>query len=402
LREGGRGTISNRTGRRLRHALVVLETALAVVLLTGAGLLLRTFWELQGTGTGFETRNVSFLRVGLPYPAIATAQEQELAVSDALNALVRLPGVSAAGAISDLPMSGALNSTGINRTDRPSEAEGSTLSALVRAVAGDYFSTMGIALSRGRPFTPADRMGALEVALVNEEFARRMFPGEDALGKTVRVRDVERQIVGIVRSVKEFTVAGELEPTLYTPYAQERQNWMRETMTFVLASSAGAMSTARRALRAANSELTVSQPRALQSVVDADVATPRFRAWLVLTFAVLAVLLAGLGIGSVLAYTVTQRVPEIGVRLALGAAPAEVVRLVVSESARLAGAGVALGAVGALAAGRLISRFLYGVQPADPFALVLGTSILMLVALAASWLPARRGARVEPASVLRG
>jgi predicted permease len=405
LRESGRGAMSSRAGRRLRHSLVVVETALAVVLLSGAGLLLRTLWSLQSTETGFDAESVVFTNLGLPFPALSTAQEQELALNEVLARLAGLPGVSAAGAISDLPMSGALNSSGINRPDLPDDAPNARISALVRAVAGDYFQSMRVTLVRGRLFGPDDRTGTTEVAIVNDEFARRMFPAGDALGRWLRVRDIERQVVGVVGSVKEFTVAGELEPALYTPYAQTREDWIRQGMTVVVraASQPAALGPAMQSvIRNVNANLTISTPRTMHSVIAADVAAPRFRAWLVLAFAALAVVLAGLGIGSVLAYTVAQRVPEIGVRLALGAAPLQVVWLVVRESTRLAGLGVLFGLAGALAAGRLLSRFLYGVQPSDPAALAAGTSALLLVALAASWLPARRGARVEPASVLRG
>jgi putative ABC transport system permease protein len=404
LREHGRGAGGSRTGRRLRHSLVVLETALAVVLLTGATLLLRTFWELQKTDPGFDAEAVMFVRANMPARQIPTPAAQQLTLSGTLRELNLLPGVRASGAISDLPMSGAINSTSIRRVGDANTDETRKF-ALVRAIDGDYFGVMRIPVLRGRSFGSSDRAGGIETALINDELARRMFGTSDALGQRVLVRGVEREIVGVVATVKEFTVSGQPDATLYTPYAQEREPWMRESMTFVVRAqgdSAHLADAMRGALRRANPSLTFGAPRTMEGVLAADVAAPRFRAWLVVLFAGVALLLAGLGIAGVLSYTVAQRLPEIGVRLALGAAPRDVVRLVVGQSAKLAGMGVALGAAGAIAAARAIAIFLYGVQPLDPIAFAVGIATLLFVALAASWLPARRGANVDPALTLRG
>jgi putative ABC transport system permease protein len=263
---------------------------------------------------------------------------------------------------------------------------------------------MRIPVLRGRNFHDGDRSGGVEVALINDEFARRMFDQHNPLGQRVLVRGVEREIVGVVATVKEFTVGGQPDATLYTPYAQERESWMRQAMTFVLradADSARLAANVNAAVRRAHPALTVGALRTMQGVMAADVAAPRFRAWLVVLFAGVALVMAGLGIAGVLSYTVTQRLPEIGVRLALGAAPGDVVRMVVSESGKLAGIGILIGTLGALAAARGIAMFLYGVRPIDPIAFVVGTGTLLLVALAASWLPARRGALVDPAKTLR-
>lgn len=403
LRESGRGGTGSRSGRRLRHALVVVEMALAVVLLTGAGLLLRTFWHLQSIDPGFDAYGVSTVRINLPDFAFPSAQAQRNAVTATLGEVAATRGVSGAGAITDLPMSGAINSTSIRRSDR-ADARENRMSALVRAIQGDYFGVMNIPLRAGRSFNRNDREGNVEVALINEELARRLYGADHPLGQRLLVRGVEREIVGVVATVKEFTISGAPDATLYTPFEQEREGWMRSAITLVMRTQLDSVQLAtqlRSAIRRANPAITVAAPRSMSGLVAADVAAPRARASLILVFATIAILLAGLGIGRVLTYTVSQRLPEIGVRLALGAEPKSIVRLVVGQSFQLTMVGVAIGAVGAALASTAIAQFLYGVQPLDPLAFALSSAILLTVAAAASWIPARRGARVDPATALR-
>ena len=404
LREGHRGSISTRTGRKLRQSLVILEAALSVVLLTGAGLLVRTLWQLQKAEPGFDARSALYARVTLP-PARFTNPEQQNNVMEAIaQRLSATPGIEDAGAITDIPMSGAVNSTQVFRSDAVSEEEGMT--ALVRAVAGDYFPAMSIPLRRGRFFEPSDRGDAQQVALVNEAFARRMFDGQDPIGKLVQVRGVMREIVGVVASVQEYELTGDLEPVLYTHYPQEREAWMRGAVSFVARSNNTAEPSAigpamRRAVRDADPAVTVAEPRQMQFFVDRDLAAPKSRATLVMMFAAIAVVLATFGMGSVLAYSVSQRLPEMSIRMALGAKSGDVVGLVLAESARLVAAGVALGVAGAIITGRLISSFLYSVSATDPITLIASIVTIVLAALVATALPAMKGASVDPARVLR-
>jgi predicted permease len=403
IRASGRG-IAGGSGRKLRQSLVVLETALALMLLASAGLLGRTLIGLQQIRPGFDATSVLYTQVGFPPAQFTTPAEQLTALNRVLEHAAALPGANAAGAISDLPMSGAVNSTSVLRTDRPLD-EKAGLSTLVRALAGDYLGSMQVPVRQGRAFSTADAAGSTEVALVNEVFAQRMFPNENPLGKVVLVRGVQREIVGVVGAVKEFTLTGDLEPALYTPFAQERESWMRENMTVVLRSGGDPAAQLRGfadAVRSADPSLTMYPPKPLASVIAADVAAPRSRALLLSLFALIAVLLATVGIGSVLAYSVSQRLPELGVRLAIGARPIDVMRMVLGESAWLAGAGLLAGTIGALATGRLLARFLYGVSPADPLVLIGSVFLLLAAALVASFIPARRGARTDPAIVLRG
>ncbi len=397
IRGSGRGIAGN-SGRRLRQSLVVLETACALMLLAGAGLLGRTLLGVQRIRPGFDASAVLYTRVGFPPAQFSARAQQDVALARVLEDAAQ--GNVASGAISDLPMSGAVNSTSVQRMDRPVTEEGG-MSSLVRATAGQYFRAMGVPIVQGRDFSAADRPGSPEVALVNQVFAQRMFGGENPLGRVVLVRNVPREIIGVVGAVKEFTLTGELEPALYTPYAQEHEAWMRENMTVVLRGNAEPR-VVYDAIRGADPSLTVSPPKRLVSIIDADVAAPRSRALLLSIFAGIALVLAAAGIGSVLAYSVAQRLPELGLRMAVGAGPSDVLRLVLGESASLTGAGLALGTAGALVTGRLLSRFLYGVSPVDPLTLIGAITVLLASALAAAWIPARRGARTDPGIVLRG
>ncbi|MGH7555599.1 MAG: ADOP family duplicated permease, partial [Longimicrobiales bacterium] len=286
IREGGRGGAMGGRGRRLRNVLVVGETALAVVLLVGAGLLLRTMWNLQRIDPGFEPRGTLVVNVGLPPVTFTTPAEQSHVLERMIEEAAALPGVSSAGAITDLPMSGAINSTNVLREDVPPPPPSERRHALVRAISPSYFTTMGIPIVRGRAVEPIDREGTPDVVVVNERFVEMWFPGEEAIGRTVNVRGVSAQIVGIVANVKEFTLEDGPDPVLYTAYSQEKQPWMRERMTLVVKTEAtdpaSLTPAVRSALRRAHALIPVNRVRTLEDVVSAHVAEPRFRATVVL------------------------------------------------------------------------------------------------------------------------
>jgi len=401
LRAAGRGADTAPGGRRLRHALVVVETALAVVLLVGAGLLGRTFWHLARIDPGFDASAVLTVRAIVGGAGDEPAASVNTRVRRLVEEIAAVPSVTGVGAITDLPMSGAVNSTLVGRTDRPAD---DPVRALVRAVTPGYFASMGVALARGRVFTWADAPGAPDVAVVNTAFARRLFADEDPVGREIDVRGVACRIVGVVDRVVEFTLAEAEQLAVYTSFPQERQSWMRTAVTLTArtggdpAALAGAV---RAAVRRADGSVAVSGIRPMASLVEADVAAPRLRALLIGLFAGTALALAAIGIAGVLGYTVTQRLPEMGLRLALGADPRGIVRLVLAQSGRLVGGGLAIGLVAAGLATRVIGSFLVGVPTGDPTVLVGVAALLAGVALVASWLPARRAARVDPATALR-
>jgi putative ABC transport system permease protein len=405
IREGGRGGAMGGRGRRLRNVLVVSETALAVVLLVGAGLLLRTLWNLQRIDPGFEAHGALIVNVGLPPATFATPAEQSHVLQRMIEEVAALPGVTSAGAITDLPMSGAINSTNVLRADAPPPPPSEQRHALVRAVSPSYFTTMGIPIVRGRAVEPTDIEGTPDVAVVNDRFAELWFRGEEAIGKFVNVRGVSAQIVGVVANVKEFTLEDGPDPVLYTAYSQEKQPWMRERMTLVAKTEARDLASltraVRSALRRAHPLVPVNRVRTLEDVVSAHVAEPRFRATVVLLFASIALLLAAVGVGGVMAYTVSQRIREIGLRIAIGAGPNDVMRMIVADSARLAVAGVFLGLFGALLGSRVLANFLFGVPPWDPAVFAAVALTLGGVAVLSSWVPARRAARVDPNVALR-
>jgi predicted permease len=401
LRDAGRSTLPARRGQRLRHSLVILETALAVMLLSGGGVLLRSAWNLMRVDPGFDATPVLTLRASFFSEAFPTASSQDVALANVVERVAALQGALAVGAISDLPMSGATNSTSIQRSDNPSERG---LQTLVRAVTAETFTALRIPTLRGRTFESTDGPGAAQVAVVNARFAESLFADQDPIGRTVDVRGVTRQIVGVVADVKEFTLAGGPDPVLYVPYVQETQPWMREQMTLVIHTTGDPAVMAEQvttAVRSAEPLVTLSAIRPMSAYIDRDVAAPRLRAILIGVFAVLALALAAAGTGGLMAYTVSQRLPEMGLRMALGATRGAILELVFRGAARLTIAGILLGLLGAFASLRLVARFLFGVPPIDIPVLVAASALLAIVGTLASWLPALRASRTDPATTLR-
>lgn len=401
LRDGGRGGLASRRGQRFRHGLVVAETALALVLLAGAGLLLRTAWNLLRTDPGFEAANVLTLRAAMLSSVFPTPEAQDNGLAHVLSRVQGLPGVATAAAISDLPMSGAVNSTPVRAAERLDEPGVQTL---VRAITPAYFEAMGIGIEHGRAFGGADGRGAPPVAVVNRTLAERLLGGANPVGRRVVTRGVTQEIVGVVEDVKEFSLAGGPDPVLYTSFPQEAQPWMRTQMSLVVRTRDDPGATAlavREAIREAQPMMGVDAIRPMTALIERDTQAPRFRALLIGIFAALALALAAAGTGGLAAYTVSRRLPEMGLRMALGATRAEIARLVLGQAARLTLAGIGLGLLAALAAARLVARFLVGVPATDAAVLGVAAFILAVVGIASTWPPAARAARADPASTLR-
>jgi putative ABC transport system permease protein len=402
----GRGAVGP-GGPYTRRALVVCEMALAVVLLVGAGLLIRSYERLQQVQPGFDPEGVVTFNLSLPEVKYPTATEIGAFTATLVSRLQAEPGVEAAAAIFGLPFAGDFSaSTSFRKPSQPDLADGP--SAGMRVVTPDYFKTMRIPLVAGRLFDDHDTEAAPEVVLINQRTARRFFPGEDPIGQQIRVgvrlarnaRSNNKTIVGVVGDVKYGSLDAETPPELYLPYAQHAV----DEFTIAVRASAEPLTLApalRRNVAAIDRELPIADIAPMTAVIGASVAERRFTMLLLTAFAVVAVALAAIGIYGVLAYLVGQRTQEIGVRLAIGATPGNVVSLFVREGAALTLAGVICGLAGALAVTRALSSLLFGVTTTDPATFAAVAGALALVALVASYVPARRAARVDPMTALR-
>jgi predicted permease len=374
---------------------------LSLVLLLGAGLLLRSLSALHDTELGFDPENVTVFMVSLPparYPAA-----QVISTHEQLDEQFRaLPGVTHVARISGLPLGVSENVQSFTRPDLPPPPPGQGNVALYRIVDAEYFETMRIRVVAGRTFTSADREGAPRVMIVSRQMADTFWPGENPVGKPIQIDGQDPAIVvGVVANVRSQAVARAADPEMYVPHAQ---TGLRSIMYVVRSTAAPAqvLSAARDVVRRLDTRLPLIFPSAMQQLVDDQLARPRFYLVLLRLFAVLAVVLAAVGIYGVVAYVVAQRTREIGVRMALGASQSEVVGLMVWQGLRPAALGMALGMLVALAAGRVMQGLLYEVPPHDPLTFASVSAALLVIVLLACAIPARRASAVPPAEALRG
>ncbi len=403
LRDGGRHGSSPKS-RRMLSVLVVAEVALSLVLLTGAGLLIRSFVRLQSIDPGFRPEGVLTARVQTPGSRYPTPAQRSGFYASALERIRSLPGVEQAAGITFLPMGrGGGMRTGYWRSDRPQPAPGSGSSTDVRPITPGLFKTMGIPMVAGRDFTAADQVGAPRVTIISESAARREFPGEDPIGKAIDVfigdPGPPYQIVGVVKDIKIASLDVDVFPMVYIPHPQLAAG----TMTFVVRTGGDPRSLATgvaAAVHELDPELPVADVRPMDDVVASTIARPRVIMTLLVAFAVMAMLLAGVGVYGVMAYSVAQRTQEIGVRLAMGATNGMVFRMVIGQAFTLAAIGVAVGVVAAFGATRVLQTLLYDTEPRDPSTFAIAAAVLMVVAMLASYMPARRGTRIPLAQAL--
>ncbi len=398
LRAGSRGSVGN-AGNTLRAGLVVAEVALAVVLVVGAGLATKSFARLLSIDPGFNPHNALAVRLGIPYERYG--EERVRGYYQALlDRIAAVPGVEAVGSAKDFPLRGAgelrpltVPGNAGGTGDRPARLP-------VLHVSADFFRAMGIPLREGRTFTMADRENAPPVWIVNEAFAKRYFPNESPVGKVVRMGPVSIQIIGVVGDFRQKTLTEPAEPYAYIHYPQN----MRAGMSIAVRTAGDPLRYAnavRDAIWSVDRDQTITKIETLAAIVGGNVARPRLLATLLLLFGVMGLTLGALGIYGVLAYAVSQRRQEIGVRVALGASPGSVLRLVVGQGMSLATAGVVAGIAGALVLTRVMSAVLYDVRVTDPATFVTVVVVLLGAALVASWLPARRALRIDPVQALR-
>ncbi len=413
LNEGGRGTTEGRRGRRLRSTLVVAEITLALITLVGAGLMFRSFTRLASVDPGFNPENVLTLDVTLQGQPEMVGKNRERFYREVLQTIGALPGVVSASAINHLPLAGDIWGQNLGIEGRPIPKPGERIGVAYRVCRPGYFSTMGIGLLRGRDFTEHDKSDSLAVIIINDQLARARWPGEDPIGRRVTLDDPANNpkwltIVGIVKNVKQTSWTSEAADEIYIPFSQSpflsNPAGHYSAMTLVIRTATNPSSLAHAAQNVVwsiNRGAPVSKVTTLEQVIGNAIWQPRFNLILIGLFASLALLLGAIGIYGVMAYAVTQRTQEIGVRLALGAQTRDVLGLVVRQGMRLALGGVVVGLAGALALVQVMRTLLFEVTPFDPLTFACVPVILMAVALLACWLPARRAAKVDPMEALR-
>jgi predicted permease len=402
LKEGGRGGGGQK--RRLRDALVIIEVALALTLLAGAGLLIRSFWKLQQTDPGFNAERVLTASLSLPGARYGDAPKVAAFQQRLLERLAAAPGAQSAGLTSDLPWTGYDENAGFaieGKTFPPNDGP----SARYHFVSSDYFRTIGVPLIAGRFFNADDRQDAQPVVLINRAMAERYWPGESAVGKrfTFSSQPKERDwftVVGVVGDVKDFPHSPTAAPAFYWATMQQTP---RQIILAVRSSAdpLNLVEAVRGEVRSLDKDLPLAEVKTLETVAATAVAGRRFTLWLVGFFALTAMALAAIGIYSVLSYLVAQRTHEIGLRVALGAQLGDVLKLVIRQGMTPVLSGLATGIVAAFVLTRLIKGLLFGVSATDPLAFALAAAVLALVALAACYIPARRATKVDPMVALR-
>jgi putative ABC transport system permease protein len=406
LKEGGKSESAQAGGsRRLRSALVVSEIALAVVLLASAGLLIKSFVRLQQVDRGFNTDNILTMVIRLPDASYSQDPQIVNFFVQALERVRSLPGVSSAGMINFLPLYGGLGSaTGIKIEGRPEPPPGQGPGADVRVVDAGYFQTMGIPLLRGRNFTDSELREPKKVILINEALARKHFANEDPIGKRLDVAMFETpfwaEIIGVVGNVRYDSLIDESPPAVYFPHPDLAYSFM--TLVVRTDGDPAAIAPAvQREIRALDANQPVSDVRTMDQVMSEWVSRSRFNTLLLGLFAGLATLLSAVGIFGVMNYSVALRTRELGLRLAIGAQPRQVLLLVLKQGLLLTVLGVVVGLAAAFALTRLLSGLLFGVEAVDVSTFTTISVLLVLVSLLACYLPARRAMRIDPLQALR-
>jgi predicted permease len=401
--KGGAKTHEGRSARRLRSTLIVAEVALAFVLLTGAGLLIHSFIRLQQVDIGFQPEGVYANRLQLTAEKYATPEKQTLFVDQVLQRVTGLPEIEAATFTTGMPIFGGYGA-GFTIAGRLDSLPGQMPGGLYAAITPGYFKTVGISLIRGRIFSEHDNIGSPRVAIISESLAKRHFPNQDPLGQRISFSngpETWREIVGVVGDVKHWGPINAVSGNVYEPFAQNPSH-----VSLLLAVKATAMASElpvaiRTAIQSIDSDLPLNTMYRLTDGVAASITRFRLSMIIFAFFSGVAVLLAVIGIYGVIAYNITQRTNEIGIRVALGAQHRDIIRLIMGQAGKLIGLGLLIGLAGSLAGSRLLQALLFEVSPYDPVSLVLIVLLLSTVALLACYLPARRATKVDPNIALR-
>jgi predicted permease len=405
LKEGGGGGSSSHRAQRIRSVFIVAEIALTLVLLTGAGLLMRSFWRLQQVDPGFKLDHILTMELGLTRSKYPEGPQAVAFFQQLQERLEAIPGVESASATTTILLPKLANSSGFTIENRPPDPTEQRAELPFDAIQPNYFQTMGVPMLRGRAFTDQDSQNTPQVAVVNETFVNRYFPNEDPVGKRFTFGDGGANarwinIVGVVRDTRRQGLDAPIRIESWMPHSQAPSLGMQIVIrtTGDPLSIVGAV---REAVWSLDRDLPIARLQTLEQIMSQTVAHRRLSMLLLVIFAAVALVLAAVGIYGVMSYVVSQRTREIGVRMALGAEALDVMRLVVGHGMKLAMVGVGLGVVAAFSLTRLMTALLFGVSPSDPLTFLVIALMLVVVALLACWIPARRATKVDPMTALR-
>jgi len=406
LKEGGQRSGGSTTRLKARNALIVVEVALALVLVVAAGLLSRTFFHLLNVDPGVNVERVLTFELSLPSSKYAQADSMVALYDKVLKALPGVPGVEASGIVRTVPLNGATEGSIVRVPGRVAKSREDRPVSNYNIASPGYFSAIGTPILQGREFLETDQANSMPVVIVNNALAKKFWPGQNAIGKQIGLASLQyplMTVVGVVADVKHISLREAVGPEMYVPLTQKPFPSMA-IMSVVLrtgANSSAVLGGVRNAFHSIDPDLPIAQVETLATIKSNSMAQPRFAMLLLTSFGLLAVLLACIGMYGVISYSVVQRTQEIGLRMALGAPQGAVFSMVVMQGASLAGLGILAGLATAFALTRLMSGFLFGIQPTDPITFVGVSMLLATVAVLACYLPARRATQVDPMIALR-
>ena len=402
LKEGSRGSMGSAASKRTLGVLVALEVALSLVLLVGAGLMIKSFIRLQQANLGFNPENVLAVNLTLPESRYPEERQQASFFQEALTRLQSVSGVQSAGATTSLPLTLSVNGSDFRIEGHPEPEAGKELIINMSSVSAGYFHTLGVPLLKGRDFSDRDNKDASEAAIINNDLARTYFPNQDPIGKRIKFTDTESwiSIVGVTGDVKQLGQDIGVKPEIYFPYLQVPAS----SMTVVVRTANEPLSltgAVKTEIQIIDKDLPIDDAKTMQQLLANSKSGRRFNLILLTGFALVALVLAMVGIYGVMSYTVAQRTHEIGIRVAVGAQSRDVFRMVIGQGMMLAMIGVACGLVGAFLLTRLMTSMLFGVEPTDPATFATIAVLLTAVALVACYIPSRRATKVDPLVALR-
>lgn len=406
LKEGGRDSASGSQGNRIRGLLVVLEVAVSIILLIGAGLLINSFLRLCNVDPGFRAENLLTMQVVLPELKYADLVRRSAFYDELISRIETLPGVKSAAVINNLPLYRQGNSIGIIIEGRPEPPPGEQPIVTTRVISPNYFRTMSIELLQGRELTKQDTANSTMVTVISETMARRYWPGEDPIGKRISAGRSESgdnwiTIIGVVKDVRQFELTADPKSQIYLSYQQTAFFYPRDLVVKTNVEPLSLASAVRNTVWEVDKDQPVSNIRTMETILSESIARQRFSMLLLGIFAIVALVLAAVGIYGVMSYSVAQRTREFGIRIALGAKRVDVLKLAVAESLKLVLIGIVIGLSAALILTRVMSSLLFGISATDPTTFITISLLIISVAILASFIPALRATKVDPMVALR-